>query len=202
MRWGVKLVVPAACVWACALGGCGAAADDHATSGIPATLLAQMRPIGVGPRFMPPARGPVDGACLRRLGARDGVHIELFAANRVMIVPAGIGVRPPVRESAGRIVGARCYGDLVTLSPTGVVLVRPGRSLTLADLFRSWGQPLSVSRLATFTAPRGTQVSVFVAGRRRRAPPGGVPLTRHAEIVLEVGPHVPPHRSFDFPPGT
>jgi len=29
-----------------------------------------------------------------------------------------------------------------------------------------------------------------------------VPLTRHAEIVLEVGPHVPPHSSYMFPPGT
>jgi hypothetical protein len=29
-----------------------------------------------------------------------------------------------------------------------------------------------------------------------------VPLTPHAEIVLEVGPHVPPHASYTFPPGT
>ena len=26
--------------------------------------------------------------------------------------------------------------------------------------------------------------------------------SRHAEIVLEVGPYVPPHRSYTFPPGT
>jgi hypothetical protein len=26
-------------------------------------------------------------------------------------------------------------------------------------------------------------------------------LTRHAEIVLEVGPPVPPHRIYLFPPG-
>jgi len=29
-----------------------------------------------------------------------------------------------------------------------------------------------------------------------------VPLARHSEIVLEVGPYVPPHRSYTFPPGT
>jgi hypothetical protein len=29
-----------------------------------------------------------------------------------------------------------------------------------------------------------------------------VPLTRHAEIVLEVGPHVPSHSSYAFPPGS
>jgi len=31
---------------------------------------------------------------------------------------------------------------------------------------------------------------------------GLVPLTRHAEIVLEIGPYVPPHLSYAFPPGT
>jgi hypothetical protein len=41
-----------------------------------------------------------------------------------------------------------------------------------------------------------------VNGRRVHAPPPSVPLTRHAEIVLEVGPHVPPHSSYAFPPGT
>jgi hypothetical protein len=27
------------------------------------------------------------------------------------------------------------------------------------------------------------------------------PLSQHAEIVIEVGAYVPPHRSFSFPPG-
>ena len=90
----------------------------------------------------------------------------------------------------------------MTLDPTGLVLVRPGARLTLADLFRSWGEPLSRTRLTSFSAPAGTQVAVFVDGRRLDAAPASVPLTRHAEIVLEVGPHVPPHSSYAFPPGT
>ena len=45
-------------------------------------------------------------------------------------------------------------------------------------------------------------MAVFVDGRPWRGAPGAVPLTRHAEIVLEVGPHVPPHSSYAFPPGT
>jgi hypothetical protein len=45
-------------------------------------------------------------------------------------------------------------------------------------------------------------VAVFVDGRRWRGAPAAVPLTPHAEIVLEVGPHVPPHSSYAFPPGT
>jgi hypothetical protein len=127
--------------------------------------------------------------------------LELFAANRVVLVPAGIGTQPPRSLSAGRIAAARCYGDLVTLDPTGVVLVRPGVRLTLSDLFRSWGQRLSPSRLTSFSAPPGGGVIVFVGGRRWLGQPASVRLARDAEIVLEVGPRVPPHTAYTFPPG-
>ena len=90
----------------------------------------------------------------------------------------------------------------MTLEPTGVVLVRRGARLTLSDLFRSWGQPLSAHRLASFSAAPGQSVRVFVNGRPRNGPPGAVPLSAHSEIVLEVGPRVPPHASYTFPPGT
>jgi hypothetical protein len=127
--------------------------------------------------------------------------VEVFAADRVVIVPAGIGTRPPRTFSEGRISGARCYGALATLEPTGVVLARPGRPRTLADLFASWGQPLSTRRLASFAAGRGQRVTVFVNGTPWRGPPGDVMLARHSEIVVELGPHVPPHSSYTFPPG-
>lgn len=140
------------------------------------------------------------GRCARRLGSRGAAHVEVFAANRVVIVPAGIGVRPPLSVSAGRIAHARCYGALVTLEPTGVVWVRAHEPIPLSSLFRSWGQPLSSSRLASFAASHGKRVAVFVDGRRWPGAPGSVPLVSHAEIVLEVGPHVPPHTSFAFPP--
>jgi hypothetical protein len=128
--------------------------------------------------------------------------VEVFGADRVVIVPPGIGTRPPVSLSSGRISAAGCYGSLVTLDPTGVVLVRSGVRLSVSDLFRAWGQPLSSQRLASFTAPRGSRIVVFVGGRRWDGAPGRVPLSRHAEIVLEAGPFVPPHAAYTFPPGT
>jgi hypothetical protein len=179
-----------------------APARPPAIASIPRALLSEARPIGTGPRFTLPASGPVAGTCQRSLGPRVGVHVEVFAANRVLLLPAGIGARQPWAKLDGRIASARCYGALVTLDPTGLVLVRPGAGLTLADLFRSWGEPLSRTRLTSFSAPAGTEVAVFVDGRRLNAAPPSVPLTRHAEIVLEVGPHVPPHSSYAFPPGT
>lgn len=194
------LRLPLVLIAATAIGGCGAAHRPEG-SALPAALVAQARPIGRAPAFHPPADGRPAGRCERSLGPRFGVHVELFAADRVVIVAAGIGTTPPRRFSEGRISAARCYGELVTLEPTGVLLVRPGPPLLLAELFRSWGQPLSSRRLASFPASGRSRVLVFVDGRRWPASPGQVPLLRHSEIVLEVGPYVPPHTSYTFPPG-
>jgi hypothetical protein len=186
---------------AAALAGCGGARHPARTPTIPAALIVQRRVIGVGPRFLTKAHGPVIGPCRRDLGAREGVHLEVFAANRVVLIPAGIGARAPLRHSEGRISGARCFGELVTVDPTGIVLMRPGARATVAALFRSWGQPLSRTRMMSFHAARGAHVTAYVGGRLWHGAPGAVPLTVHAEIVLEIGPHVPPHRAFTFPPG-
>src|SRR6202035_2720209 len=115
------------------LAGCGSGDRAVPSSGIPAALLRQARPIGSGVRFRPLVRGLVTGGCRRRLGRRSGVHVEVFAANRVVIVAAGIGTRAPRVFAAGRISRAACYGDLVTLEPTGVVLVRSGLQPPLSE---------------------------------------------------------------------
>ena len=97
-------------------------------------------PIGRGPLYHPPA-GPVRVACTDaplRSGLR--VHLELFANKRVVIVPAGIGVRDPVL-SRGNVTGARCRARIWTVDPTGVVwLDRSGE--TLGSVFAVWGEPL------------------------------------------------------------
>lgn len=141
------------------------------------------------------------GPCRRQLGRRYGVHVEVFGADRVVIVPAGIGTRPPIRMSSGRISSAGCYGSLVTLEPTGLVLVRSGATLSLSDVFRAWGEPVSRRRVGSFTAPKGSEIAVFVGGQRWHGEPGSVPLVRHAEIVVEAGPYVPPHSAYMFPAG-
>jgi hypothetical protein len=135
------------------------------------------------------------------LGPRESAHVEVFAANRVVIVPAGIGVGGPWRLLAGHVTRARCYGSLVTLEPTGVVLLARGTTLDLADLFRAWQQPLSRTRIASFSTSARDPVRVFVDGRRRSRPPGTVVLRPDAEIVIELGPYVPPHSKFDFASG-
>jgi hypothetical protein len=184
-----------------------AAAPGHRAAarhgdGVPASLAASARPIGVGPRFRPPARDGQSARpphCLPTVGRRYGVHLELFAADRVVLVAPGIGVRAPRRSVGGRITRAKCYGALATIDPTGVVLVRPGARLTVGDVFAAWGRPLRARRLLSFRACG--RVRAYVDGRRwTQTSPAAIPLTRHAEIVLELGPYVPPHRSFTFAP--
>jgi hypothetical protein len=194
-----RLLLAAACLTTAA---CGAAQRTSSQAQVPAAVLRQARPTGRGRRFHPRLQGRPVGRCEHRLGGRYGVHVEVFGANRVVIVPQGIGTRPPWRFSAGRISAARCFGALVTLEPTGLVLIRPGRTCSTADLFRAWGQPLSSHRVAGFAAGTSQQIRVYVNGRRWPGLPGRVPLRRHAEIVIEAGPVVAPHRSYTFPPGT
>ena len=182
--------------------GCGGATPPTPRGAtIPRRLMLEARPIGRGARFHPPARGPVVGPCRRALGARIGVHVEVFGAGRVVLVPAGIGAKPPLSISGGRVSGARCFGSVVTVDPTGLLLLRPGARLRLSALFRAWSEPLSRGQVAGFRAGRAGSVTVFVDGRRWPGPPGDVPLSRHAEIVVEAGPYVPPHRRYTFPLG-
>ena len=64
-------------------------------------------------------------------------------------------------------------------------------------LFAIWGRPLGARRLLGFHG----EVRVYLGGRRMLGDPRAVPLTPHAEIVLEVGGFVPPHRAYLFPRG-
>lgn len=138
-------------------------------------------PIGAGPRYQLPPK-TVAGACpVHRV--RFAAHVEVFANRRVVVLPQGIGAGPNCRYAAS------------TNAPTGVI--RLTHTVTLGDLFRIWGQPLSRSRLLSF---RGT-TRAFVNGRRWLGDPRRIRLTRHAQVVLEIGGYVAPHPSYLFPKG-
>jgi hypothetical protein len=199
--------VPPALLALLLLAGCGGAqrtpgrplerAVGHA---IPAQDLRPV-PIGHGPRFQPAAgrydARPAAGLpCGPVRAPRFGVHLELFAAGRVVVVPAGLGVVGGGRDGAF-VRGGRCRHALSTTEPTGVIEVRHGAHATLGDLFALWGRPLSRTRLVGFRGP----VRAWVDGRRWRADPRAIRLRRHAQIVLATGPEVPVHSAFAFRAG-
>ncbi|HEX4679351.1 MAG TPA: hypothetical protein VH210_09165 [Gaiellaceae bacterium] len=149
-------------------------------------------PIGAGPRYHPIAsnQAVLDGSPVGGLrcasGRRFAVHLELFARRQVVIVPPGIGV-----------ARSGCSYPLRTTTPTGVIEVMADGRFTLADFFRVWGRRFDATHVLSF---RG-RVSLFVAGRRRLGDPRRLVLTRHAQIVIEVGGSVAPHPSYLFPRG-
>jgi hypothetical protein len=192
------------------LGGCasGSSSSESATAPAgPTGLAPDQRPVktGRGPEYRLPAvsgavarRAPVAGLrCAGRHPGVHGAHLELFADGLVLPVPAGIGVAPPQSRRGGYVLGGRCTYPVRTFEPTGVIVLDDGGSPPLAALFALWGQPLRPNRLAGFAG----RVAAFVDGRPWPGGPGTIPLRRHAEIVLEVGQRLPPHRLYRFPPG-
>jgi len=138
-------------------------------------------------------------SCGARVPVVSAAHVELFAYNRVVIVPAGIGLMPPLRRAGAFVRGWRCAYPLRTLDPTGLVLLGPGGPYTLGDLFDLWGQPLNRTAVAGFQAPPHGSVSVFLDGQPWKGDPGRAPLARHSQATIEVGAPVRPHSSYVFP---
>jgi len=194
---------------ALALGGC---ASSHEGSEQPPAAGASQRPapvFGQGPRYRPPPSGDLVSAgapvgqlrCARVRRKRYGVHLEIFARRRDLVIPSGIGISPPRNRDGAYVTGGRCWFPVRTLEPTGLIEIDEGVQATLADFFDLWEQPLSPKRLLSFRAPRGKEVAVFVDGKRWRDDPRSLPLKRHAAIVLEVDGYFPPTRRYVFPPG-
>ena len=150
-------------------------------------------PVGPAPQYTPPARpaaviagAPVGAFRCGRPGPTFRIHLELFVDRKVVIVPAGIGTA----ESG-------CRYPVSTEGPDGIVRVGPGS--TLADVFAVWGQRLDAHHLARFSS--NTPLRAYVGGKLVRGPVRAVPLTRHAQIVVELGGYVPPHPYFLFAGG-
>jgi len=163
-------------------------------------------PVGPGHRYTPPARPaavaagrPVGTLACRASGKSFEVHVELFVDRKVVIVPAGIGVADPVARSGGTVTPRGCTYAASTHGPDGVVEVAHGSGLHVADLFRIWGQPLGTRRLLSFASAK--PLRAYVGGKLVHGPAGAIPLTPHAEIVLELGGYVPPHPFFLFAGG-
>jgi len=159
-------------------------------------------PIGVGPHYRlaaAPERvlqaAPIGRfRCSGADASRVRVHVELFGNRRVLLIPAGVGMAPPLARDGAYVLSSRCSYAVRTTAPTGVVEVDSRAKATVGDLFRVWGQPLSGSRLAGF---RG-RLHAYVAGVEWKGDVRSIPLVRHAQIVLEVGGYVRPHGFFLF----
>ena len=208
-----------------AQGGAG-----HATSGqslaasalAPLTSLGKLTPPGPpgpeGPEGVPapdardlaggePARAgsPVDG--IRCQGAEQVLfhihaHLTVFVNGAPRRIPYGIGI-PGARVSpttAGPYVGSGgCFYWLHTHAADGIIHIESPvqRTYTLGDFFDVWGQKLGPNEVG----PAVGRVTAFYDGRWFRGNPRDIPLSKHAEIQLDVGRPLIAPVAISFPDG-
>jgi hypothetical protein len=157
-------------------------------------------PIGAAPEYRPPARWPAAGWGAFggfQGGVSEGAraHLELFANQRVIVVPAGIGVSGGRTTLYGNVVDALSHARTWTLEPGGVVHLDDA-DVTLGDVFATWGQPLEPGRLLTFSRP----IRAWVNGEPHEGDPRSIALHDGDQVVLVLGGDVDVHRSFAFKP--
>ena len=159
-----------------------------AVAGAHASRPVVPTPIGPGALYHPEARGPLFAAgraiaglaCSLATERRAGAHLELFARGLVVLVPAGIGIAPPLRAAGPIKVVGGCSYPARTREPTGVIEAASGSRITVGDFFAIWGQPLGPRRLAGFRAVGVERVRAWVDGRAWPGDPRSIPLLRHS----------------------
>ena len=193
-------------------------ADTLASLGTLGTLKSPGAPGTVGPEGVPiPDAPPLAGGDHRSVGAPvDGIecqggeevlfhihaHLTVFVNGAARQVPYGIGI-PGAQvspTSAGPYVGAgTCFYWLHTHAADGIIHTESPvqRTYTLGNFFDVWGQKLSPTEVGP---ARGT-VTALYNGRVFRGNPRDIPLTRHAQIQLEVGRPLVAPVAISFPSG-
>jgi hypothetical protein len=140
---------------------------------------------------------PVDGIPCEsgeQLAYHVHAHVAIFVDGQQASVPAGIGIDEQ----------AKCIYWLHTHDNSGVIHVEaPSQQpFTLGQFFDVWGQPLSATKVLGNTADATHQVRAFVGGQPFTGDPRAIPLTAHADIVLEFGPPFPQTPGpYPFAPG-
>ena len=115
-------------------------------------------------------------------------HLAIFDHGKEVTVPQFIGIPQ----------AARCIYWLHTHTPDGIIHVEApkDRSFTLGDFFAVWGQPLDRTHAASAATKKRESMRVFLNGVRYTGNPAQIPLTAHADIVIDVGPPFRKHALF------
>ena len=92
-----------------------------------------------------------------------------------------------------------CFYWLHTHAADGIIHIESPvqRTFTLGDFFDEWGQPLGPDQVGPAT---GHVVAIY-NGQVYQGNPRDIPLTKHAQIQLEVGTPLIAPDSITFPSG-
>jgi hypothetical protein len=145
-----------------------------------AGLLSPSRALA---QWLRPTGQTVGGiSCDAQEGQRIHIHQHLVILDH--------GKPVPIPPNVGQPSGKRCIYWLHTHTPDGFIHIEAplDRSFTLGDFFTVWGQPLTGTTAASAHLARGDSLKVWVNGEPFAGDPRSVPLTAHADIVIQVGP--------------
>jgi hypothetical protein len=189
--------------------GASRTASASTSPGAPGTVGPEGLPIPDAPALAgddnKSAGAPVDG--IECQGGEQVLfhihaHLTVFVDGMPRRVPYGIGI-PGAQVSsspAGPYVGAgSCFYWLHTHAADGIIHTESPvqRTYTLGNFFDVWGQKLSPTEVGP---ARGT-VTALYNGQVFRGNPRNIPLTRHAQIQLEVGRPLVAPVAISFPAG-
>jgi hypothetical protein len=188
--------------------------------GTPQLKLASLSTLGslkpapsagpLGPEGVPiPGAAPLTGTATKATGQKvDGIscqtneqvlfhihaHLTIFVNGQPRQVPAGIGIPDARAQSSpqGPFIGSgKCFYWLHTHAADGIIHTESPiqRTYTLGDFFDEWGQPLGPDQVG----PAKGHVTAIYNGQVYQGNPRDIPLTKHAQIQLEVDtPRVAP----------
>jgi hypothetical protein len=206
----------------------GGGSSSPTAGGTPQLKLAALSTLGTlqpapaagpaGPEGVPiPAAPALTGTVTKATGQQvDGIgcdtaeqtlfhihaHLTVFVNGSARQVPAGIGIPGAQGQNTptGTFIGSgSCFYWLHTHAADGIIHIESPvqRTYTLGQFFNEWGQPLSAHQVGPATG----KVTALYNGRVYLGNPADIPLTKHAQIQLEVGsPLVAPDK-ITFPNG-
>lgn len=118
--------------------------------------------------------------------AQEGHRIHIH--QHLLVLDHGKAVDIP--RNVGQPAAKRCIYWLHTHTPDGIIHIEAprDRSFTLGDFFMVWGQPLTRTAAASARAAKGESLEVWLNGKPFKGDPRSVPLTAHADIVIQTGP--------------
>ena len=182
------------------------------------TLKPAPAPGPLGPEGVPiPAAPPLAGTATAATGQPvDGIscqtseqtlfhihaHLTIFVNGSARQVPAAIGI-PGAQATATPqgpfIETGTCFYWLHTHAADGIIHIESPvqRTYTLGDFFDEWGQPLAPAQVGPATG----RVVALYNGEVYRGNPRDIPLTKHAQIQLDVGTPLIAPQPVTFPAG-
>ena len=206
----------------------GGSTASSTAGGTPKLKLAALSTLGTlhaapaagpaGPEGVPiPAAPALIGTATKATGQQvDGIgcdtseqtlfhihaHLTIFVNGSARQVPAGIGIPGAQGQSTpnGTFIGSgTCFYWLHTHAADGIIHIESPvqRSYTLGEFFNEWGQPLSAHQVG----PASGKVTALYNGQVYQGNPADIPLTKHAQIQLEVGAPLVAPEKITFPAG-